>query len=197
MERKRKNKKILLRITMILIILMSFIGVNTLAKYISKVNGTGLAEVAKWSFKVNGETSTISQIKLIDTVDSKNIVKGKIAPGTNGAFDLNIDATGTEVDTNYQVKFQNETSKPQNLKFVYDGNTYTTLTELSNSLKGVIKNDEEDKQKNIHIDWKWDFESDSSDSNVVEQYNIADTNDAQSISNYSFDIVIIGTQGDN
>lgn len=197
MERKRKNKKILLRITMILIILMSFIGVNTLAKYISKVNGTGLAEVAKWSFKVNGETSTISQIKLIDTVDSKNIAKGKIAPGTNGAFDLNIDATGTEVDTNYQVKFQNETSKPQNLKFVYNGNTYTTLTELSNSLKGVIKNDEEDKQKNIHIDWKWDFESDSSDSNVVEQYNIADTNDAQSISNYSFDIVIIGTQGDN
>lgn len=197
MERKRKNKKILLRITMILIILMSFIGVNTLAKYISKVNGTGLAEVAKWSFKVNGETSTISQIKLIDTVDSKNIEKGKIAPGTNGAFDLNIDATGTEVDTNYQVKFQNETSKPQNLKFVYNGNTYTTLTELSNSLKGVIKNDEEDKQKNIHIDWKWDFESDSSDSNVVEQYNIADTNDAQSISNYSFDIVIIGTQGDN
>lgn len=197
MEGKRKIKKTLLVITMILLLTLSFICVNTFAKYISKIYGKGISEVAKWSFKVNGQTSTISQIKLINTADSTTIENGKIAPGTNGGFDLNIDATGTEVDTKYSVKFENETRKPQNLKYVYNGETYSNLSDLGAVLEGIISTSDENKEKDIHIDWKWDFETDSQDSDVIAQYDLTDTNDAQELSEYSFDIIILGTQVEN
>ena len=66
------------------------------AKYKTTLTGNGTATVSKWSFKVNGQTQTIPDIDLATTMKKvNNVAENKLAPGTEGSFDLNLDATGS------------------------------------------------------------------------------------------------------
>ena len=104
--------------------LLAFIGGQVYAKYISQVRGNGIAEIATWSFKVNGQKEQVQEIKLVSTYNSETLVNNKIAPGTSGSFNIIVDATGSEVGIKYNIKFAEESNKPQNLKFVYGGKEY-------------------------------------------------------------------------
>ena len=52
----KKKTKIVLIIIAVAVILVSFIGGQAYAKYMSKVTGNGTAEIASWKFKVNENT---------------------------------------------------------------------------------------------------------------------------------------------
>ena len=84
------------------------------------VKGKGVIEVAKWAFLVNGETASITNINLGKTYTAETLAQNTIAPGTRGSFDIVIDASGSEVGIDYDVKFLNQTNKPANLKFKYN-----------------------------------------------------------------------------
>ena len=105
--------------------LVAFIGGQAYAKYISQVRGNGIAEIATWSFKVNGEKEQVQEIRLASTCNNQTLVNNKIAPGTSGSFNIKIDATGSDVGINYNITFAQEENKPQNLKFVYGGIEYS------------------------------------------------------------------------
>ena len=47
----------------------------------------------------------MTTVNLMDTVDSKTLVHEKIAPGTRGSFNINLDAGNSDVGINYLVKF--------------------------------------------------------------------------------------------
>ena len=49
----KKKTKIVLIVIVIAVILVSFIGGQAYAKYMSKVTGNGVGEIAQWRFKVN------------------------------------------------------------------------------------------------------------------------------------------------
>ena len=90
-----KKKKIIAIMAILLVILMSFVGGQTYAKYKSQVVGVGVGSIADWSFKVNGETDRITQaIDLAKTVNNETLINKRIAPGTEGSFTITIDATG-------------------------------------------------------------------------------------------------------
>ena len=60
------------------------------AKYKTTLKGNGTAQVAKWSFKVNGQTQTIPDIDLATTKKKENTVaENKIEKATEGSLDLN------------------------------------------------------------------------------------------------------------
>lgn len=189
----RKNKKIVLLIIAIIAILLAFIGGRAYAQYMSKVRGKGSAEVASWSFKVNENEEKMQTISLKSTMNNSTLVNNKIAPGTDGNFQIKLDATGTEVGINYVIKFENETQKPTNLKFVYNGNTYNSLEQLQKDLIGTINTNDEEKEKDIIIGWNWKYETGLNAQEILKS-DMIDTKEAKEIRDYNFDIIVSGTQ---
>lgn len=189
----KKSKKIVLLSIVIIAIVLSFVGGQTYAKYMSRVTGQGTADIANWSFKVNDNEDKIQTISLKSTVNNETLVNNKIAPGTEGSFQIKLDATGSEVGINYAIKFENETQKPTNLKYIYEEKSFDSITELQQFLTGTINVNDESKTKTITIDWKWPYET----GNTIEEIkknDIIDTENAKQISNYTFDVIISGTQ---
>ena len=187
------KKKILIILAIISAIIVSFIGGQSFAKYISEVKGHGVAEVASWSFKVNGQEEQTQTIQLTSTYDSKTLVNNKIAPGTKGSFNIIIDANGSDVGINYTVKIANEQNKPNNLKFIYEDVEYNTITELEKVLSGTINADDKNKERTLTIDWMWKYETGSNATQIAENDAI-DTNDGKTITDYTFDVIVSGVQ---
>ncbi len=188
-----KRKKVIIVSSILIIMLLAFIGGQAYAKYISQVRGNGIAEIATWSFKVNGQKEQVQEIKLVSTYNSETLVNNKIAPGTSGSFNIIVDATGSEVGIKYNIKFAEESNKPQNLKFVYGGKEYDSIKQLGDELSGTIAANEEDKTRTINVQWKWNYETGSS-AEQINANDIIDTNDAISIANYTFQVIVTGTQ---
>lgn len=189
--KNEKVKKGVATATILLTVgVLGVIGGNTYAKYLTKIDGEGGAEVARWSFKANNETETIANIKLSDKDNQDKIVANKIAPGTSGAFDIILDATGADVAIDYTVKFDNLQNKPTNLKFTYNGTTANSLEELEEVLKGRIALNDS-RTKTLAINWDWAYQTGNDESEIANNDEI-DTNDAGK--DFTFDIIITGTQ---
>lgn len=157
------------------------------------MEGKGVIEVAKWAFLVNGQTSSITNLNLSKTYRQDTLVENTIAPGTSGSFDVQIDATGSEVGIDYEVIFQNEKSKPQNMQFTYDNHTVNSIKELEPFLTGSIQANSQEKVKTMTITWNWPYET----AKTLAEEKLQDTEDTQdgkSLEQYSFDIVVTGKQ---
>lgn len=192
-----KSKKLKIAIVAILLLVLVLVG-YTLSKYTKSYAIPTSSAVAKWSF--SGEvfnaknSSTETTISLADTIDDATIKENKIAPGTNGDFTIVVDATGSEVDLDYTVELLEETNKPQNLKFSYDGNIYNSLSDLISSeeiFSGKIGHTETNMKKEMFIEWEWPYESYDENGNILDEI---DMQDGENISNYEFTLKINGTQ---
>ena len=187
------KKKAVIISTILVAIILSFIGGQTYSKYVTEVRGDGTAQIATWDFKVNGQKEEVQTISLGSTYDSSTLVNGKIAPGTEGNFQIIVDATGSDVGIDYKIKFSDETTKPTNLKFYYQEVEYNSILELGNALSGTINADDENKAKTFDIKWKWNYETGSNPTEIASNDKI-DTQNAQEITNYEFDVIVSGTQ---
>lgn len=188
---EKLGKKILLGIVLLGILISTLLGF-TYAKYISQVTGNGQFDVAKWSFKVNGETQELATINLTDTYNEETLVNGKIAPGTSGSFDLVVDATGSEVGVEYKVDFQNETNKPTNLKFKYEDKTFNNIEEYEQYFTDIINADDANKTRTLTVNWEWPYETGTADE--IAQNDKIDTQEGINALDYTFDVVVTGTQ---
>ena len=130
---------------------------------------------------------------MLSTYNNETLINNKIAPGTSGSFNIVVDATGSEVGVDYQIKFLNESEKPQNLVFMYNDNQYESLQVLEQDLLGTINANEEDKTRTITIQWEWQYEIGENE-NEIQQNDKIDTKNAKELENYTFDINVIGTQ---
>lgn len=187
------KKKAVIIIAILVAIVLSFIGGQTYSKYVTEVRGDGTAQIATWDFKVNGQKEEVQTISLGSTYDSSTLVNGKIAPGTEGNFQIKVDATGSDVGIDYKIKFSDETTKPANLKFYYQEVEYNSILELGEALSGTINADDGNKSRTFDIKWKWNYETGSNPTEVASNDKI-DTQNAQEITNYEFDVIVSGTQ---
>lgn len=189
----RKSKKIVLLVIAIIAILLSFVGGQAYAKYMSRVTGHGTADIASWSFKVNESEEKLQTISLQSTMNNSTLVNNKIAPGTEGKFQIKLDATDSEVGINYVIKFENESQKPTNLKFTYNGKTYNSLTDLQQDLTGIINANDKEKVKTLTINWNWKYQTGNTAQEIAAN-DLIDTQNAKQISNYTFNVIVSGTQ---
>ena len=189
----KKSKKIVFIVVAIMAILMSFVGGQVYAKYMSKITGNGTADIASWSFKVNEKDEKMQTISLKSTINNSTLVNNKIAPGTKGDFQIKIDASGAEVGIDYKILFENEKNKPTNLIFEYENKKYNSITELQSALVGMINANEQEKVKILNIHWEWPYETGKLETEIAKNDEI-DTREAKNISNYTFDVIITGTQ---
>ena len=191
MNSKRKLKIIIAIIIVIALILI--VAGKSYSKYINQVYGRGIIKVADWSFLVNGENTRITNISLANTYKVETLKENTIAPGTKGAFNLMIDANGSEVGIEYKVIFENETQKPSNLKFIYGETVVNSLKELEPLLIGEIKAQDAEKIKNMEIKWVWEYEIGENKEQIQKSDEI-DTKDGKLLENYKFDVIIEGCQ---
>lgn len=189
----KKSKKIVLLLVAIVAIIFSFVGGQSYAKYMSKVTGKGTADIASWSFRVNENEEKMQTISLKSRQNNPTLLNNKIAPGTEGEFQIKLDATGADVGINYAIRFENETKKPTNLKFTYDGKKYNSLNDLQKDLTGIINADEQEKSKTLTIGWNWKYETGATPQEISAS-DLIDTKEAKEIKSYTFDIVISGIQ---
>ncbi len=167
---------------------------GTMAKYVTDVKGDGTATVAKWSFKANGQDATMTAVDLASTAygNINNDGGNKIAPGTEGSFDIEIDASGSEVAVDYAITFSNLQNKPDNLTFYSDADGTKKIDSLENckDLNGTIELADVSKTVTKTVYWKWPYgTSDKVDDNTAD--NTAGTPGNSAV---SFDIVVTGTQ---
>ena len=189
----KKKTKIVLIVIVIAVILVSFIGGQAYAKYMSKVTGNGVGEIAQWRFKVNENEEKMQTISLNYKIYNFTLANGRIAPGTAGSFEINIDGSGSGVAIFYTVNFQNETEKPKNLKFKYDGKEFESIELLNHWIVGTIHGDTDAQQRSYIIEWEWTYETGNTPEEIAEN-DERDTIDAKNISDYRFDVVVTGTQ---
>ena len=170
---KKQNLSFMLLVILLIsvILCISSFGIATWARYRSVTGSNVEAQIAKWSFKVNGEEEQFADIDLADTIDFTHVTTDKIAPGTYGSFDLDIDARGSEVSLDYYINISvNE--KPTNLKF-YSDSGYTTPITISADNKiyldgeFLISNSPMQEVRTIY--WKWDYRTESLPSTSVLQ----------------------------
>lgn len=163
----------------------SLIG-GTLAKYTTEVTGDGSATVAKWSFEAHDESGATFAVTLTDTADT-NVTSGKIAPGSKGSFNIEIDATGSETALDYTIEFTNFKNKIDNLKFYSDATrTVDTEIDLTNTkaFDGSIALAESNKKVTKTVYWEW--------KDGVN--NASDTDAGKAPTEMTFDIKVTGTQ---
>ena len=190
--KKSKKKNILIAIELMLIAIIIF-SMYAYSRYSSKVNGTGTATIAKWSFKVNGQTETLATINLADTMKTNNTVKqGTVAPGTEGSFNLEIDGSGSEVAIEYTINLK-ITDKPQNLNFYADSG-YSQKIEASEgamTITGGIPLAEVETPVTKTIYWKWPYRTGETDE---EKQNNDEKDTTDSEKTVTMDITIVGIQ---
>ena len=176
------NKKTIIILCIVLLLLLSILGGYTYSKYYTRVTGSGKIQVGKWAFKVNGETSQMANINLAQTYDESTLVEGRIAPGTKGSFDIVIDATGSETSLRYMVIFS-ETRRPPTLYWEYNGKRYTHIVE------GIINANDENKIITMTIKWEWPFEIKDTVTGDAK-----DTEYGSTIEEYGIDVGVMGYQ---
>lgn len=191
-----KNKKRVIRALIIiaLITLVSLAG-YTFARYYQSINaGGGTATIARWSF---GSANISKDIVLSEE---------KIAPGSNGTFEIEVDATNSEVPVEYEILVSEEKNIPTNMKFYAEikdekGETLSvteqasSFTELAtNNLKGLIPVVEGNQKRIVNVHWDWEFnEEDTTSVDANDATLVYDENNNSSL-DCGFNIQIIGRQ---
>lgn len=133
----------------------------------------------QYDFQVSYKNIDFKNIYLADTIKKDTLIREKIAPGTEGAFEIRLQANQK---MNYQIKFKSENDKPENLSFQIEGKDrkYTKLEDMEQELKGEVT-----KSKRIIIHWKWEYEKDKTQ-------DLQDTKDGENIRQYNFKIYAMG-----
>lgn len=187
-----KNKKRVIGVLICILLISSmFIAGYSFARYYKSIKiDTIQTSIARWNFN---SKNTLANI---------NLSNEKIAPGSSGQFEIEVDATDSEVAVEYEIKVENETNIPRNMKFYVetkDENGNVAKTEEKNSfaeiakenLKGIIPVETNNQRRTVVVHWNWPF-------NEEDQTSI-DSEDATLKENIvsldcGFDIQIIGKQ---
>ncbi|MBR1748431.1 MAG: hypothetical protein IJ743_01400 [Bacilli bacterium] len=180
--------------TLLLILLLLLVGITsgyvagTYAKYTSEITPTaGTATVAKWNFDVenNGKAVTVDA-DLTKTYDANTLVSGKIAPGTEGAFKIELANETSEVGVNYEITIGDITGKPTNLKFYKDA-AHTQEISAVNKVTGTLNVGAIATKVDIY--WAWEYETDA-----IATNDPIDTTDGKAAASLTIPVTIVGTQ---
>ncbi|MGN1227128.1 MAG: hypothetical protein ACI4TX_00630 [Christensenellales bacterium] len=188
MKEKKKSVSIIIALLVVLLLSVNVVGF-TLAKYATKFDDkNATATAAKWvpdaKFLNNDGTSEISgDIDLANTFATTytGVKTNLIAPGTQGKFFAEIDATNVEVDMLYTIKLAlksikregtqiTQTTLPTGMTINAGGSAVTGLTvggeaKAITAENSMIKWDAAERTVKVQIDWAWAFGDGTNDAN--------------------------------
>lgn len=158
------NKKIIIPLAILCLLLCIFLVKDTYAKYITTANESASMNIARWRILVNNKdirenSTTMATITPIFE-GNDNISSGIIAPTSEGYFDLIIDATEADVSFKYKIEISvNQNSPVKDLvatKYKIDDNEEITLTKDNQVIENTILHKDNTKPINIRVYIMWD-----------------------------------------
>ena len=106
-EDRKRSYNMILTMIIILTLILAFLFQTSYAKYKKQVVGHVVGDIADWNIKINNEDirgKTDLTNAIVPTFPGDTYTKADvIAPGTEGYFDLNIDATNADVNFTYTI----------------------------------------------------------------------------------------------
>lgn len=181
--KKRSNLARLGVLVLALTLITTCLVGGTLARYVTEVDGSAKAVVAKWKFDAkNSDKSISTENFVIDLGDTTNrttypttdVKEGVIAPGTTGKFDVVLDGTGSEVGIDYTVKLAAKAGSdalPDDMVFSFapitPENAGKKLAELADETGTIDYTATQNGMvKTITVYWSWAFDAnDTKDNN--------------------------------
>lgn len=142
---------------------------NTYGLFESNINMNADSKLATWNILINdtniGKSETFNIDNFISEED-RTVASGKIAPGTSGYFNININPSTTQVSIRYDLTF--DFSKLDNLftiTKVEEKNGYNLIKTGPNTYSNVITLNEikENKTNNIRVHIKWNNNEENND----------------------------------
>lgn len=135
---------------------------QTYAKYLDTKSGDTDFNIAKWKITVNNkditEASTMSSLITPVYTENENVAKDVIAPGSEGYFDLDIDASETEVSFKYTITAtSSENSAVTDLKITgYSLNNNSKIeVDGTSEISNQVNYNDENKSLTLRVYFKW------------------------------------------
>lgn len=174
-----KKKKALIAVFAIFAVAIIGLGVGVVAKYVSTINKSGSASVAKWTFRT---VNSAAELKCdpTKTYNEDTLVDGKIAPGTTGTCEIELSNEGGEVGVSYTIT-PAVSGKPTNLVLTMGGAAFNGTTPITGTLTPG------ETGKKISIDWEWPY-------NNTDENNAIDTSEGEAAGTMSITFSIVGEQ---
>jgi len=185
----KKKKCIAVLVLLLLVGLSGTYLAETYAKYISKIESSGTATVAKWNFVTDNEQSTFT-VNLAETYDESTLVAGVIAPGTSGSFGFELKNT-SDVAVEWEIALEDIANLPTNVKLYSDEDMQNPLVPGTDTITGTLKANETNSLKPT-IYWAWEYETIAEGSS--EAGDLADTTAGETGATLTINATITGTQ---
>ena len=151
------RKKIWL-IAIITLLITVFSIVSTYALFETNASGDSIMEIGKWKIYLNDvDISTANTITLNDFTfsGSNHIQNGYFAPGSSAIFDIEIDASESDVSIAYDLDIDDSALDDHpNIAFsITNMNTNQSIN--SNTYSGVIGVNDQNRVINLRISLVW------------------------------------------
>ncbi len=157
------NKKLKIILAIIALVLCITQIKQTYAKYTETKEGDTDFSVAKWKILVNNnditESSTMSSLINPIYLENENVKEGVIAPGSEGYFDLVIDASETEVSFEYKISIS--TSENSSVKdliitgYTLNDSAVIPVDSNLNNISNQINYKDINKINTLRVYFKW------------------------------------------
>ena len=159
-----------------LFIILSFAIIVTLLAIVDtfalfETNGTSTAEleIGKWHIELNGEDISLEdEITLDDFTysQSSHTDSGYFAPGMSALFDIEIDASLSDVSVSYDLLIDDSILEDYENIYFSIKNMDTNQEINSNSYSGVINLNDLNRTVNLRISLIWEDDSDYDESDT-------------------------------
>ena len=167
--------KLKLYICGILLLLITIITVsNTYALFETNASGEANFDVGKWVIKLNNKDISLEKIITLDDfvyTNSSHVEPGYFAPTSQAEFEMNIDASQTEVSIEYSIVIDDSSLEDYpNITFkILDLDTNTEINNTSTN--GIMYLNDTNKTKNFKIILTWANQAqyDESDTSLIDQ----------------------------
>ena len=173
---KISKKFILVIITCVLLVLLTFLISQVYAKYITSVAGNASIAISRWNIKVNDLS-----IKNNDDISAKitpvfpgndNIAANIIAPTAEGYFDLVFDFSDVDVSFKYDINVTADaTSAVSDLVttgYSIDGGTKVDFADFNTTISDTIHLADNINSRTIRVYVMWNDDPDSATMNNID-----------------------------
>ncbi len=173
---KISKKFILVIITCVLLVLLTFLISQVYAKYITSVAGNASIAISRWNIKVNDLS-----IKNNDDISAKitpvfpgndNIAANIIAPTAEGYFDLVFDFSDVDVSFKYDINVTADaTSAVSDLVttgYSIDGGTKVDFADFNTPISDTIHLADNINSRTIRVYVMWNDDPDSATMNNID-----------------------------
>lgn len=165
-------KKYIWIISLFLLIFTTLVIIDTFALFETNATASSNLEIGKWHISLNGEDISLSETITLDNFTysgSTHTESGYFAPGMSAIFDIEIDASLSDVSVAYDFLIDDSSIDDYDNIYFSIKNMDTNTEITSSSYSGISYLNDQDRVVNLRISlvWEDDPDYDESDTSLI------------------------------